>query len=323
MAVTVYKSTDGSAPVLTGLAGTMCTVLDAILVNGYGAKPSAGWAIPFTGTNKRIYRAPTGGLRGFYRVQDDAPRAAPFADAREFRLKGSEAASAVDTQTGLFPTATQFANGLFVRKSLTPDSTARAWKAYADARSLYFFNLSGDYTGYASFMFGEYYSLKPSTDSFNGLVIGRTIEQVVATPQALTTQEVLDNLAGLTAANTGHYVARTFDQNSQTATQVGKHGNAAHSTVTLVGLANYPNPVDAGIYLSQVWVHEVIGGTAVIRGRMRGFWHLLHPAACGIKDGDTWSGSGALAGKTFEAVGPTANGLGMFVMETSDTWETN
>jgi hypothetical protein len=34
MAVTVYKSMDASAPTLTGLAGSLTTVLDAVLVNG-------------------------------------------------------------------------------------------------------------------------------------------------------------------------------------------------------------------------------------------------------------------------------------------------
>jgi predicted chitinase len=40
---TEYMSTDAGAPVLDGNAGSMNTVLRAILVNGYGAKPAAGW----------------------------------------------------------------------------------------------------------------------------------------------------------------------------------------------------------------------------------------------------------------------------------------
>ena len=41
MTVRVYKSTDGSAPVLTGQAGSLTTLLDAVLVNGYGAATAA------------------------------------------------------------------------------------------------------------------------------------------------------------------------------------------------------------------------------------------------------------------------------------------
>ena len=50
MTVTVYRSTDASAPVLTGVAGAMKAVLDACLVNGYGAKAAAGWSAPFSAT---------------------------------------------------------------------------------------------------------------------------------------------------------------------------------------------------------------------------------------------------------------------------------
>ena len=52
---TVYRSDDASAPVITGTAGDLVMALDAILVNGYGAKSAAGWTIAYTGANKRAY----------------------------------------------------------------------------------------------------------------------------------------------------------------------------------------------------------------------------------------------------------------------------
>jgi hypothetical protein len=322
MAVTVYKSTDGSAPVLNGTAGSLVTVLDAILVNGYGAKAAAGWAIAFTGANKRIYRAPSGLLRAYYRVQDDAPNPT-FAGGREARLRASEAASAIDTQTVLFPTAVQLPSGIIARKSDTADATANPWIAIADARTLYFFAKTGDYgAAYSAFMFGEHYSLKSTADNYNGLIIGRVAEQVAATPTMLPAQEVLNALAAPTTAVGGHYVPRSWQEFSPTAVNVGKHGNASHSVVGLLGLMMYPNPTDAGLYLSQVWLSEP-GGNFIMRGRMRGFWHFLHPVGVGVNDGDTWSGTGPLTGKTFIAIKPTADGMGVFVMETSDTWETN
>ena len=40
MAVTVYRSTDTGAPALyTDSAGSLITILDACLVNGYGSQP--------------------------------------------------------------------------------------------------------------------------------------------------------------------------------------------------------------------------------------------------------------------------------------------
>lgn len=318
MPVTVYKSTDVGAPSLPGTSGSTCTVLDACLVNGYGAKAAAGWAIAFTGANKRIYRPPTGLLRSYLRVQDDAPRAAPFNNAFEARITCSEGATTVDTQTGKFPATT---NGVILQK--TSDGTAKPWIVIADDRTAYMFVQSGDYgLGWASFTAGEYYSTRSGGDSFNGLLIGNNTETIAATPAQAPGNENLPKLSAFTAQLAGHFVPRSWGQQGpQTAnTQVGKHGNAAHSASNLMGLMQYPNPFDAGLYLSQVWIHEITG--LLVRGRMRGFWHCLHPAST-LKDGDTWSGTGALAGKTFLAIGPVPDGQGTFVMETSDTWEKN
>lgn len=41
---TLYRSADPSAPVLTYAAGSMDALLKACLVDGYGAKPAAGWS---------------------------------------------------------------------------------------------------------------------------------------------------------------------------------------------------------------------------------------------------------------------------------------
>lgn len=54
-AVRTFKSTDASAPVLTGQVGALTALLDACLVNGYGSIPCAGMEIGQTTTNKRQY----------------------------------------------------------------------------------------------------------------------------------------------------------------------------------------------------------------------------------------------------------------------------
>lgn len=318
MAVTVYQSTDASAPTLNNAAGSLCTVLDACLVNGYGAKASVGWTIPFTGTNKRMYRAPTGLLKAYLRVQDDAPRTAPFNNANEARITMSEGATTVDTQTGKFPNST---NGIILQKAST--SSGRPWVVIADDRTVYMFVKSGDYgDGWAAFAAGEYFSLK--TDNYNALLIGNNTETLAATPIQSTNNENLHKLAGITTNLAGHFFPRQFTEIGPSTANVGfgKHGNAAHSAATLTGLAAYPNPQDSAILLSQVWIHESMGGLANVRGRMRGFWHLLHPPAS-FRHGDTFNGTGALAGKSFMLIGPTPDSLGYFVMETSDTWEKN
>lgn len=48
--VNFYSSTDANAPVLNGEPGSLITVLNACLVNGYGSKPGAGWTLLGQGT---------------------------------------------------------------------------------------------------------------------------------------------------------------------------------------------------------------------------------------------------------------------------------
>lgn len=319
MVVKVYKSTDASAPVLDSSLGSLCTVLDACLVNGYGAAAGAGWSIAFTGTSKRCYRPATGLLRGLLRVQDDAPRAAPFNNANEARITCFEAMTTVDVGTGKYPVTS---NGIILQKAQGIGLPAK-WTCIADDRTVYFFAQSGDYgNSYASFGAGEYYSLKTGGDSFNGMLIGNNIETVAATPAQSVANENLGRMSAFPAATAGHFLPRPWTGTGPAAANVtfGKHGDQAHSTTNLVGLLQYPNPWDNALYLSQVWVHDPLGN--LMRGRMRGFWHCLHPAST-LKDGDTWTGTGALAGKSFMAIGPVPDGLGTFVLETSSTWETN
>lgn len=45
MAITVYRSDDPSAPLLNNTIGAFTNLMKAILVDGYGAKPSAGWTL--------------------------------------------------------------------------------------------------------------------------------------------------------------------------------------------------------------------------------------------------------------------------------------
>ena len=102
----------------------------------------------------------------------------------------------------------------------------------------------------------------------------------------------------------------------------GKHGDLSKGggvQVLAGGGVAYPNPTDGGLYLSPVWVHEPAGPT--IRGRLRGFWQLCHLYS-GFTDGETFTGTGDLAGRTFTVMRQSANN-GAYCIETSATLETN
>lgn len=325
MPVTVYRSTDASAPVLNGTAGKGYALLKACLVTGYGAKAAAGWAEAFSDVNKGAFRAPSG-KRHYFRVDDTNPE--PEANNRECYVRGYEAMTAIDTGTGPFPTTTQAAvGGCVLRNSASADSIARPWIVVADARTCYAFVKSGDYIGYSSIGFGEFYALGGANDAYNSFIAGSITRQGTGTgevQQPNPANETFPLFSALNVVTAGHYVPRAFMcQDIQAAVTFGKHGDAANSATSMIGLLEYPNRPDGGLHLAQIWVAEVNTGGAMRRGRMRGLWHFLHPQGCAINDGDTFSGTGPLAGKTFLIIKPTATGAGVFVLETSDTWETN
>ena len=280
---------------------------------------AAGWTKPLTGTNKAAFLQGAGS-NGFYlRVQDDAPGAGA---AKEARMRGFETMSDVDTGTGDFPTVAQSAFGEVCRKSATADATARSWILVADARTLYLFVKTGDNAVvHFAFAFGEFYSLLAG-DNFRCMIAGRNTEN-----SAVTTLDTLD-LVSLPSAVTSFFFITRGHSGTGGSVNAGRHGDRTKGAQLgyLAGNMAYTNPANGAFYVSRVWVHDSVT-TPVngLRGRMRGFWHWLHPIA-GVADGDVLTGTGELAGKTFLVVksgGAGGGGLSLYIIETSNTIESN
>jgi hypothetical protein len=269
-----------------------------------------GWSLPFAVVANQAAYQQGGGNQFYLNVNDNGTGSANAA-----RIRGYEAMTALATGTGLFPTAAQFANGLFVAKSDAADASARAWVVLADDRTVYIFAFAAFSRWYAV-MIGDVFSAVAG-DGFRTMLIAKTTED----PND-DSSEHLGRLAGASLAVTaGHYIARAYT-GIGSSTQLGKHGDASKSaaSASMLGNMTYPNGPDGGLYLSPLWLTE---GGVYVRGRLRGLWHFLHPLAA-LADGDTFSGAGALSGRAFLFFKPgTPNGLGTFVVETSDTWETN
>jgi hypothetical protein len=220
MTVRIYRSTDASAPVLTGQTGSLVALLDAILVNGYGSKTAAGWTKPFSTTNKGAYLQNltgsnnTSGMNLY--VDDTGPGAGA---AREARVCGFETMSAITpTGTGQFPTSVQSAIGtgmLVIRKSTTADATARAWTAIANGQVIYLFIESGDQTAplaATTFMFGDFKSFK-ANDQYAVMIIGRQTENNGTAQADAMHATQLSNGPSMQVLNTtafGHYAARSW-----------------------------------------------------------------------------------------------------------------
>lgn len=318
MTVIVYKSSDTSAPALTGTAGTLAALLYACLVTGYGSKAAAGWAREFTGTNKAAFRAAAGN-RMRLRIDDTG--------STEGKAVGYETMSDVDTGTNLFPTAAQLSGGIFIRKSNTADSTNRPWMLVANDRIFYLFIDSGtsgtDWSvapaasGLSGcFCFGEFSSYKNGGDSYNSIIFGAIVTSTSVGRFAEHTQQNTYN------ATNGHWIVRNT-AGTVGAVTCAKSLALGQNTGSAIGLSSnwgpYPDPVTGGLLISPLLVNEAAASGWVVRGVLPGLWAPMHslPGA----HADTFSGSGVTSGKTFvlASAGQLTN-LGRVAVETSDTW---
>lgn len=279
---------------------------------------AGGWTRAFSGTNAASYRQ-GGGAGLFLDLNDNAVGAG---GAREVRAVGYETMSAVATGTGPFPTAAQLSTGITIRKSATADGTTRPYILACDDRSFILFIGGDSSTIFWPYYFGDIYAAGGSGDAYRVLILGKVTENASA-----LTGDNASRGSGLGSAVTGHYMPRTY-AGTGTSIQVGKAGQALFTSSQsnmMAATVQYPNGPDGGIAASQITVHEAANNT--LRGRMRGLWQFGH-ADTNVSDQDTYSGVGALAGKTFliikSAPNAVSNGAnGVWVVETSDTWETN
>lgn len=320
----VYTSNDTSAPQLYGNNGGLLAVLDGVMA-GYGsmaalgASPGAGaWATTFTATNKRVYR-PSAGARLYVRFNDAG---AGTGGAQEALIKGAESFSDIDTPTNPMPTTAQSSltqNSLIIRKSATADgTTGRAWIVAGDDRTVMMFIATGDSANkYHFWYWGDFFSNGGSSDAYRVCVIARPTEN---SNSMVTTAEQGDMRTSFASAITGHFVQRS-DLGTGTALTMGKNlgANDSSGTTAWVGSIPYPNRAGSYFLLEPVLIsHTTAGG---VRGRLRGFWYTPHSISA-LNDGDTLSGTGDLAGKTFRVIKQSGN-AGVYVIETSDTVEAN
>lgn len=307
MTVRFYASTDSGAPALSGTAGTLIAVLKACLVDGYGSKASSGWTQEFSGTNLAVFRPPSG-TRMYLRVNDT--------DTSDARVRGYEAMSGVNTGTGLFPTDAQLNGGGYLYKASS--GMGSGWVLVADQKHFTLIiapnvaTVSAS-TGYGQGLFFGDIKTAKSGDAFHcflnaGLDTGASSSAFGSINNGPT---------GLAAAS-GHSLARSYTQVGG-AVYASKHTDAvktANTSTLGTGGVAYPDPITGGILVAPIYVAE----SGNVRGVLPGVWAPLHnlPAS----PGDTFSGSGDLAGKTFMLLDVGSQSTrGRIALEISDTWE--
>lgn len=288
----VFRSSDSSAPVLTGAAGSLVAVLDACLVNGYTGKSAAGWSKPYTATNAAVFRM--GGGNQFYLDVNDngASNGLTGASGKEAAVRGYEVMTAASTGTGPFPTTGQQpTTDSNWRKSATADATARTWIMVADDRSFVLGILDGDVASrHKLYVFGDFYSLQVA-DAYRVAITVRT-----SVNNALVTGSFGSTLSagGTSVAQTvGLYVAR-IAAGTGTANAEGMLGvGSVWDSSTL-----FTGALDGKPYVARLLLNDV--SPIMIRGWLRGLYELLTPV--GMAHGDTFVGTGELAGRSFLVV---------------------
>lgn len=317
MTVQIYRYDDASAPVLSSpTVGSLIALLDACLVNGYGSKSPAGWTKAFSGTNLAAYRQ-GGGSMCYLRIDNSTGTA-------QARAVGYESMTDVSTGTNPFPTATQLSGGVYINMHTVATAINKPWVIIADEKRFYLWtgytttmtsaSLLSDSTTYQGmFFFGDVVSYKTG-DAFCCQIIGANT--------ATTNTERFALLTDPGTASLGHYIARDAAQ-AALSVQNSKSGDYHGSnSVAAIGVATsfaYPDPISGGLNLARI---RVSNGATIpgLRGHLPGAWAPLN--ALPGNNGDTFSGVGELAGKTFILLDcGSGSTRGRVAIETSNTWE--
>ena len=309
MAGRVFRSSDTSAPALTDGAGSLLTVLDAVLVDGYGSTSPLGWSRPFTPSgNICVYQSNAGNQR-YLRLNDTANL--------------STLAIAYETMTDLSTgTGEMSAANSYINKTPYTSYTVTSWILVSNGKIVYFETSDG-----YGFIFGDFPSYVPN-DQYNTILITDTAE-VAGSSGYFSGQPIGCMTRQYGGTLVGHYVARSYTQLggavavSKTQAQQFDVYAASWDQFPIGSLSQlgFGMVVDDTVRYSQI---QILESSSALRGYLPGLWAPLYSQAdSSVVRGDTQTGTTGtdLDGKTLEAV-QWSDVTGLQFIETSDTWPT-
>lgn len=283
----IFSSTDIGAPQLSGVSGSLLSILRAILVSGYGSgenqKSGLGWSEEFTGNGKACFRGdPIFGSGYYVRICDDSSSECLNTPCLA-RIQGFESMDGVDSGNNTVPLSSQSPAGPFIFKSLAAGGTSRAWWAIGNSCFVYFFV---DWCGIGidganPFIFGDLVS-RIAGDR-HCFVIGASPPITSFTGSAQRASGVLQPLAfssGSASISTadGTYIARGY--NMVAGSKAVKYmsdliypsGNYWYGDSSYT----YPSrdPVTGGLVTQEIAIFEDV---LSIRGYLPGVLSPLHP----------------------------------------------
>lgn len=314
----IYLTNESSgAPALSGINGTLCSVLDWALVQ-------KGWAIEYTATNNRIYRPGAGNRNRLFVCHDGTTGgAANFA-----LIRGCENATAAASAslTNPFPTVTQVANtSCSVCLSNGANSTARPYRIILTDRFLVMATgtTGANNGGWDMFFFGDTYGADASDAYATAIGVGNATTTT-------TSSRLLGNSVFPGVYGTGSiYFCRSID-----GTVLSTKGSIDCLSQSMAPNAwgyVYSLPAMRMGYQNRVEREKVplsctgsaagtVGGLAIRRrGWLPNLWNPSHSGAGSVTSDDVWTDSAYVSGSSFCAVLASA-GSGIAILETTDTW---
>jgi hypothetical protein len=286
-------------------------VLRACLADGYGTKPSSGWTVPFTGTNLAVLKMPATSNGRYLWVDEQS-------QDNNVVMVGFENMTSLTAGTGRFPLPSMVPP--ILTRSISYGSAAtQSWMIVASDKIFYmWWNAGGTIPSVYmyTFAFGDFISYLPN-DIYNTIMMSPTSINSYALQQIIPT-------ATDSTVSPGHYMPRNYTQTGG-AIQVTKTSDYAKIGGLVLGAQGmpFPNPVDGKIYVAPLYISESVGSTyGILRGVLPGVHAPCFKAAGTINDGDVLTDVIGLEGKTLECktVNSAGQGIGMVILETSNTW---
>lgn len=333
---------------------TPATPATGTVIVRYG-EAALGWTMPFTTTNRNIFKQGASGAKNQYVLVVDETNSAYHQYGANMLM--AEGATSVSTLTGAMYT-NDLPNSTGMLKSGTQDATAHPWVVVGDERTIIVLVKpqvagSSNTDGWTYSYFGDIVSYVPSdaygTVSYPSFRGGGSY--LFNSPTSLinnggttsygNTQYA--NYPYVPGANDDYYPGR-FSRNHLGATGriqtffVCSGGCFTNTSNIGAAIANfgyrhpsysqdvYPNPVHGGVDLEKIYLNHTASadnsGTPVVRGEMRGLWNIGHKrtSLSSWSNNDTVMGSGELAGRVFEMFDLTHQPNTCIMIEVSDTW---
>lgn len=295
-------------------------------------RASAGWTLPYSGTQKAVYRSANGASQQHYfRVLDSGGTAGA---AKEAAVRAYVSMSDVDTGSEPFPTVAQATNGLFVAKSGTANSTARAWGVWANDKTVYIWIHNGTTWGF--FGFGHFDSWKAG-DAYNSFLSASATTNSVTGSGVSSGVGCGHGLGATSIASAGRiYVPRATNQTGTSLIchtySTGNTSNSAGSTHGSGGsnsfsMAGSSANADGGTYVVPIYIMELGAGSGLnfARGTLPGLYGPLHAYSSGLV-GTTVNGVSGLSGRTLYGRGVDASSTvasdltGMVYIDITGPW---